>query len=128
MLDTGHENIHRNECKATKEVHEEGYSARKNEYFHKKTEREAHFCNWSPQHESRSLCVFESKHCSLLERIRKRREQRCSLLEKAKKQRMERDRVIGEDEAMLNSSPGTGIIDTGCAKMVMGSDTFQKCT
>ena len=29
------------------------YSARKNEYFPKKTERETHFCDWSPQHESR---------------------------------------------------------------------------
>ena len=57
--------------------------------------------------------------------IRKRREQRCSLQEKAKKQRMERERASGEYEAMLNSSPGKGIIDTGCAKMMMGSDTCQ---
>ena len=62
----------------------------------------------------------------MLERIRKRREQRCSLLEKAKKQRMDRERVIGEYEAMLNSSPGKGIIDTGCVKMMMGSDTFKQ--
>ena len=48
-------------------------------------QRETHFCDWSPQYESRFLCFFENKHCSLLERIRKRREQRCSLLEKAKK-------------------------------------------
>ena len=27
---------------------------------------------------------------------------------------------------MLNSSPGKGIIDTGCAKMMMGSDTFKQ--
>ena len=26
----------------------------------------------------------------------------------------------------LNSSPGKGIIDTGCAKMMMGSDTFKQ--
>ena len=91
-----------------------GYSAKKNEYFPKKTMRETHFCDWSPQHESRFLCFFNSKHCSLLERIRKR----------AKKQRMERERASGECEAMLNSSPGKGIIETGCAKMMMGSDTF----
>ena len=78
------------------------------------------------QHESRFLCFFESKHCYLLDRIRKRREQRCSLLEKEKKQRIERERAIGEYEAMLNSSPGKGIIDTGCAKMMMGSDTFKQ--
>ena len=65
-------------------------------------------------------------HHSLLERIRKRREQRCSLLEKAKKQKIERERAIGEYEAMLNSSPGKGIMDTGCAKMMMGSDTFKQ--
>ena len=90
--------------------------------------RETHFCDWSPQHESRFLCFFESKHCSLLDRIRKRREQRCSLLEKAKKQKIERERAIGEYEAMLNSSPGKGVIDTGCAKMVMmmGSDAFKQ--
>ena len=29
---------------------------------------------------------------------------------------MERNCVNGEYEAMLNSSPGKGIIDTGCAK------------
>ena len=98
----------------------------KNEYLPKKTERETHFCDWSPQHESRFPCLFESKHCSLLDRIRKRREQRCSLLEKAKTQRIERERAIGEYEAMLNSSPGKGIIDTGCAKMMMGSDTFKQ--
>ena len=49
-----------------------------------------------------------------------------SLLEKAKKQKIERERAIGEYEAMLNSSPGKGIIDTGCAKMMMGSDTFKQ--
>ena len=62
----------------------------------------------------------------MLERIRKRREQRCSLLENAKKQRMERERAIGEHEAMLNSSLGKGIIDTGCAKLMTGSDTFKQ--
>ena len=35
--------------------------------------------------------------------------------------------AIGEYEAMLNSSPGKGIIDTGCAKMMIGSDTFERC-
>ena len=40
---------------------------------------------------------------------------------------MERERVIGEFEAMLNSSPGKGIIDSGCGKMMMGSDTFKQC-
>ena len=99
---------------------------RKNDCFSKKTERETHFCDWSPQHESRFQCFFESKHCSLLDRIRKRREQRCPLLEKAKKQKIERERAIGEYEAMLNSGPGKGIIDTGCAKMMMGSDTFKQ--
>ena len=39
---------------------------------------------------------------------------------------MEGNRVVAEYEAMLNSSPGQGIIDTGCAKMMMGSDTFKQ--
>ena len=102
-----------------------GYSARKNEFFPRQL-RETHFCNWSPQHESRFLCFFESKHCCLLDRIRKRREQRRSLLDKAKKQKIERERAIGEYEATLNSSSGKGVIDTGCAKMMMGSDTFTQ--
>ena len=45
---------------------------------------------------------------------------------KAKKQKIERERAIGKYEAMLNSSPGKGTIDTGCAKMMMGSDTFKQ--
>ena len=72
------------------------------------------------------MFLRESKHSSLVERIRKRREQRCSLLEKAKKQKMERERAIGEYEAMLNSSLEKGITDTGCAKMMMGSHTFKQ--
>ena len=40
--------------------------------------------------------------------------------------KFERERAIGEYEAMLNSSLGKGIIDTGCAKMMMGSDTFKQ--
>ena len=126
MLDTGHENNHRNVCRATQEVDEVATQRGKTSFFSKKTGRETHFCDWSPQQESRFLCFFESKHCSLLVRIRKRREQRCSLLEKAKKQKIDRERAIGECEAMLNSSPGKGIIDTGCAKMMMGSDTFKQ--
>ena len=54
------------------------------------------------------------------------REQRCSLLEKARKLRLERIRVCGEFETMLNSCPGKGIVGTGCAKMMLGSDTFQQ--
>ena len=49
-----------------------------------------------------------------------------SLLEKAQKLRMERNQVCGELETMLNSCPGKGIVDPGCAKMMMGSDTFQQ--
>ena len=58
--------------------------------------------------------------------IRGRREQRCSLLEKAERLRLERNQVCGEFEKMLNSCPGQGIVDTGCSKMMMGSDTFQQ--
>ena len=85
-----------------------------------------HLCDWSPEYKQGFLCFFESKHCTLLERIRKRREQHCSLLEKARKQRTESNRVNGENEAMLNSSPGKGIIDKGCTKMMVGSDTFKQ--
>ena len=43
------------------------------------------------------FCVSSRvEHCSLLDRIRKRREQRCSLLETAKKQKIQRERAIGE--------------------------------
>ena len=59
-----------------------------------------------PGDEPRFQCFFESRHGSRLERIRRRREQRCSLLDNAKKLRLERD--------------------TGCAKMMMGSDTLQQ--
>ena len=124
MLDTGHENVHRNVCRAAKEVDEVATQRGKTSVFTRKL-RETRCSDCSTQHESRFLCFFESKHCSLLDRIRKRREQRRSLLEKAMKQRIERERAIGEYEAMLNSSPGKGIIDTGCAKMMMGLDIFQ---
>ena len=40
--------------------------------------------------------------------------------------RMERNQVCGEFETMLNSCPGKGIVDTGCAKMMMGSNIFQQ--
>ena len=35
-------------------------------------------------------------------------------------------RVCGEFETILNSCSGKGIVDTGCAKIMMGSDTFQQ--
>ena len=90
-----------------------------------KTEREACFCDWSPGNEARFQCFFE-RHGSLLDRIRRHREQRCSLLEKARKLRLERNQIYGEFETMLNSCPGTGLVDTGCAKMMMESDTFRQ--
>ena len=103
------------------------YFGRKNEYFSKRVEKEAHVCDWRSGYEPRSLgFFFESKHNSMLERVRRRREQRCSLLEKARKLRIGRDRVNGECEVVLNSSPGKGIGDTGCAKMMMASDTFKQ--
>ena len=43
----------------------------------------------------------------------------------AMKQTMERERVICEYETMLNSSPGKGIIDTGCAKMMRWDQTLS---
>ena len=92
--------------------------------FPEKTRREAYFCDWSPENEPR-FQFFLERHGSLLDRIRKHREQRCSLLEKARKLRMERNRVCGEFETMLDTCPGKGILDTGCAKMMMGSDTFR---
>ena len=99
---------------------------KKNEHFAKKTDREAYFCVWSPGDEPQFQGFFESRHSSMLDRIRRRREQRCSLLEKAKRLRLERNQVCGEFETMLNSCPGKGIVGTGCAKMMMGSDTFQQ--
>ena len=62
----------------------------------------------------------------MFDRIRRRREQRCSLLEKARQLKLERNRVCGEFETMLNSCPVKGIVDTGCAKMMTGSDTFRQ--
>ena len=87
--------------------------------------REAYFCGWSPGDESRFQWSFESRHGSMLERIRRRREQRYSLLDKPKKLGLERNQVCGEFETLLNSCPEKGIVDTCCAKM-MGSDAFQR--
>ena len=87
--------------------------------------KEAYFCDWSPGNEQRFLCFFE-RHGSLVDKIRKRRQHRCSLLEIARKLRLERNRVCGEFETMLNSCPGKGIVNTGCAKMMIGSDTFRR--
>ena len=86
--------------------------------FPRKRGREAYFCDWSPGNESRCQCFFE-KHNSSLDRGCRRCEQPCSKLEKARKLRLERNRVCGEFETMLNSCPGEGVVDTGCAKMMM---------
>ena len=67
MLDTGHENVHRKRVQSYKGGGGCDYSARKTSISLRKL-RETHFCDWSPQHESRFLCFFESEHCSLLER------------------------------------------------------------
>ena len=74
----------------------------------------------------RFQCFFESRHGSMLDRIRRRREQRCSLMEQATRLRLERNQVCGEFEKMLSSCLGKGVVDTLCAKMMMGSDTFQQ--
>ena len=100
-------------------------SWKKNEQFPKKSVREASFSDWSRGNEPRFQCFF-GRHGSLLDRIRRRREQHWSLLEKAKKLRLERNRVCGESETMLNSCLGKGIVDNGCAKMMIGSDTFRQ--
>ena len=55
-------------------------------------------------------------HGSVFDRIGRRREQRCSLLEKARQLKLERNRICGEFKTMLNSCPGKGIVDTGCAQ------------
>ena len=62
-----------------------GSGWKKNENFVTRTERETYFCDWSPGDEPRFQCFFETRHGSMLEGIRRRREQRCSLLEKSKK-------------------------------------------
>ena len=98
---------------------------KKHEQFPKKTGREAYFCDWSPGNESRCQCFFE-KHNSLLDRGCRRCEQPCSKLEKARKLRLERNRFCGEFETMLNSCPGRRVVDTGRAKMMMGSDTLRQ--
>ena len=123
MLDTGHENVHRKVCRATRKVDEVATQRGKTSIFPRKL-RERLIYVTGAHSMNRVFCA--SSRGSLLEKIRKRREQRCSLLEKAKKQKMERERAIGECEAMLNSSPGKGIIDTGRAQIMMGSDTFKQ--
>ena len=114
----------KNRRKVTKEVRKEANSGT-NEQFPKETGREAYFCDWRFGNEPRIQCFFE-RHGSLLDRICRHREQRCSLLEKARKMSLERNRVCGEFETMLNSCPGKGVVDTGCAKMMMRSDTFRQ--
>ena len=99
---------------------------KKNKHLFKKTEIEAYFCEWSPGDEPRFQCFFESRHGSMLERIRRRREQSCSLLDEAKKLRLERNQVCGEFEIVLNSCSGKGIVDSGCAKVMIGSGTFYQ--
>ena len=92
-------------------------------------EENKHFCQEGGERRISATGVLGTSHVfsvsSMLERIRRRREQRCSLLEKARKLRMERNQVCGEFETMLNSCLEKGIVDTGCVKMVIGSDTFN---
>ena len=117
LWDIGQDNVRKNRRMVTKEVGKEVNPGRKmNSFPRKRGERQPRF-----------QCFFE-RHASLFVRIRRRRrrDQRCSLLEKARKLRRERNRVCGEFETMLNSCPSKGIVDTGCAKMMMGSDTFRQ--
>ena len=88
-------------------------------------QRDAYVCDKSTEDGPRFQCFFESRHGFMLERIRRRREQRCSLLDKAKKLRLECNQVCGEFETTLNSFPGKGIVDTGCAKMMMDQILFN---
>ena len=83
VWDIGKENVHKCRHKATKEVEGVTNLGRKMSIQSRKR-REAYFCDWSPGDEPRFQCFFESRHGSMLERIRRRREQRSSLLEKEK--------------------------------------------
>ena len=79
--------------KATKEA----------EHFAKKTKREAYFFDWSLGDEPRFQCFFESRHDSVLERIRRCREQRSLFAaEKGKKTELGGQSGCGEFETMLN--------------------------
>ena len=125
MWDIGQENVRKNRRKVTKEVGKEVNPGRKMNSFPRKRGNRRTSVTGAPGNEPRFQYFFE-RHGSLFDRIRRRREQRCSLLDKAWKLRLERNRVCGKFETMLNSSPGERIVDTGCAKMIMGSDTFRQ--
>ena len=125
MWDIRLENVHKNRHKVTKEAEGETNFGRKTSTLSRR-QRDAYFCDWSLGDEPRFQCFFESRHDSMLERIRRRREQRCSLLNKAKKLRLQRNQVCGQFEALLNSCPWKGDVDIGCAQMLMGSATFRQ--
>ena len=102
MLDTGHENVHRNVCKATKEVDEVATQRGKASIFTRKLrEREptawiAFFC--VSLRVSTALCwkEFAGAETSVVNCWRKRRNRGWS---------------VNEYVAMLNLCPGKGIID-----------------
>ena len=87
-VDIRQENVHQNRHK----VEEETNPGRKMNILPRKTGREAYFCDWSPGDEPRFQCFFESRHGSMLDRIRRR----CSLLKKSKRLRLDRKQVSSE--------------------------------
>ena len=121
-----HENVHRNACRATKEVDEVPTQRRKKSIFQRKLREKlisvtgTHsmnpvFCVSSRV--STALCWtgFANAENSVVHCWRKRRNRKLSV-----------NVPLVSMKQMLNSSPGKGITDTGCAKMMMGSDTFKQ--
>ena len=112
MWVSGQENVHTNRHKATKEVDEETNLGRNMSILPRKR-GEAYFCDWSSGDEPRFQCFFESRHGSMLDKIQNGRGWSAI-------------RFVVSLRLFLNSCPWKGIVGSGCAKMMTGSDTLQQ--
>ena len=123
MWDIGQENVHKNRHKVTKKVEEETNPGRKMCILPRKRREKRISATGTLGRTSVSLRV-DTAPC--LTGFADAVNNAVHCWKKAKRLRLERNQVCGEFETMLNSCPGKGIVGTGCAKMMMGSDTVQQ--
>ena len=125
MWDIGRGNVRRNRLKVTKEVGKDVNPGRKVNSFQRKREERRTSVTGAPEtnHDS-SVSLRGTVRCLTGFADVVNNVVRCC--KKARQLKLERNPVCGEFETMLHSCHGKRIVDTGCAKMMMGSDTFRQ--
>ena len=124
MWDIGQEDVRENRRKVTKEVIKEVNHGRElNSFPRKRRQRRTSVTGAPETNHDFSVSLRGTVRCLTGFADVVKNVVRCW---KAKKLRLERNRVCGEFETMPISCLGKEIVDTGCPKMMMGSDTFRQ--